>query len=473
MIEGHAVSDEIARLIAGVGATSPDTLRLFPGKRWVGRVILDGKPALLKLFLHSARGGAHCAQEQEGARALMDAQIPTPALLKSGKQDGIPYLVYEWMADAETVRQRIRTGPEADILPLVKKMVELTARLHDQRLLQQDLHLENFLVQGQTLYAIDADQIRQFRDRMPDATRLDNLALLLAQLPARFLGEAPALIHHYYKRREADAVESWPEFKSRLERAIFLRGDKFRRKALRTSTRFQAFEHQVPGGYLRGVFDKQAAVDGLEDLLRDPDQPFQCAPDTWLKAGNSASVNSIEIGAQSLIVKRYNVKSLWHGIKRQLKASRAQTSWQFGLYLNHLGIDSPAPLAYIERRRAGLKREAWLITRAVDGQSARAWFAAHTDDDQTMEAIARQLQSFHHCRLVHGDTKATNILITDPGPTWIDLDAVRAFAPDNLRFEAAFRKDMRRFVRNWQESPQLVRTCDRALAAVGLAWTND
>src|SRR5690606_42071750 len=68
---------------------------------------------------------------------------------------------------------------------ILHRALTLIGRMHRQGLQQTDLHLGNFLQQGDELYVIDGDAIEVSDPGLPlsDAARLDDLGPFFAQLP--------------------------------------------------------------------------------------------------------------------------------------------------------------------------------------------------------------------------------------------------------------------------------------------------
>jgi tRNA A-37 threonylcarbamoyl transferase component Bud32 len=64
------------------------------------------------------------------------------------------------------------------------------------------------------------------------------------------------------------------------------------------------------------------------------------------------------------------------------------------------------------------------------------------------------LQYLSTSQISHGDLKATNFLMAQDGPVIIDLDAMRQLK-DPEQFEKAFNKDLDRFMKNWEDNPEL------------------
>ncbi|MBU3735937.1 MAG: hypothetical protein FGM62_03060, partial [Methylobacterium sp.] len=212
-----------------------------------------------------------------------------------------------------------------------------------------------------------------------------------------------------------------------------------------------------------GLTELRACLDHLPALVRRPDLCF-------LKRGNTCTVMACPLDGRDRVIKRYNIKSFWHALSRAWRPSRAARSWSNAHRLGMLGIETARPLALVESRWGPLRGKAYFFSDQVPGRDARVLF----DDTQvSMEtrrqvasAIAAMLHKLWRLGLVHGDLKAGNILVTADGrPVMLDLDAM---------FEARCRwqlrrghvRDLRRWMKNWQDAPQTAELMQAALKAV-------
>ena len=85
---------------------------------------------------------------------------------------------------------------------------------------------------------------------------------------------------------------------------------------------------------------------------------------------------------------------------------------------------------------------------------------------KTLGEIVEILCKLRHERISHGDLKASNILLSSRGPVLIDLDAMRQHKTEST-YQQAARKDINRFLRNWQDNPVLLATARQLLSAQG------
>jgi hypothetical protein len=168
-------------------------LRVLPGKRLVGEAEIDGCRVLAKLFV-GRRSEKHWRQERAGLAALVAAAVPTPALLAAAPlADGGHALLTAFLDPAETLAEAWARLPrqspdDAAALAVLAPAVRLLGRLHAAGLIQEDLHLGNFLHHAGEVLVIDGDALRRVGrgQPLPMARACANLAVLLAQLPAEW-----------------------------------------------------------------------------------------------------------------------------------------------------------------------------------------------------------------------------------------------------------------------------------------------
>jgi tRNA A-37 threonylcarbamoyl transferase component Bud32 len=171
-----------------------------------------------------------------------------------------------------------------------------------------------------------------------------------------------------------------------------------------------------------------------------------------------------------LVIKRYNIKGIWHGLKLRLLTGRGERSWVNGHRLLFYGVATPNPVALL-KRRSGLFSTTYLLAEHIDATSAREWF---NDQKISVEAkscmadrIASMFKTMQQQQISHGDLKATNILISGDNPLIIDLDAMCRHKSDS-RFNRAWVKDMRRFMGNWESDRELLGLFSNALKSKGI-----
>ena len=114
---------------------------------------------------------------------------------------------------------------------------------------------------------------------------------------------------------------------------------------------------------------RRAHAERLQPLLADLDGHIERGH--IFKTGGAATVARVELDGRPLLVKRYNIKSRLHWLKRCWRPSRAWHSWIAGNRLDFLGIATWIFDIYLAERLNGISPNgAWTITenaiRATD-----------------------------------------------------------------------------------------------------------
>jgi len=442
-------------------------LRVLPGQRYVGEAEWQGRRVLAKLLVGS-RAERHHARELEGARLLREQGLNTPELLAEGLAVGEGgWLLFEFLDDAVSLGVAWQALTEQPLLSAAQEAVLAEAlgaigRLHARGLWQDDLHLDNLLRQDERLYLIDGGGIRAQLAGQPLARTqaLQNLGVFFAQLPAELAPFIDALLAHYLQVNPVHALSA-QDLSAPLAEVRRWRLRDYLSKLGRDCTLFSV---QRSRAGLRIVRRDQEAA--LAPLLGDVDAAI--AAGASLKQGGSATVARVELDGRSLVIKRYNIKSFAHWLKRCWRPSRAWHSWIEGNRLGFLGIATPRPLAMCESRRFGLRGRAWLITEHAAGEDILRRFARdgrNLPSEDDLQALDRLFAALRRERISHGDLKGTNLLWQDGRWALIDLDAMRQHRCPR-RFARAYAKDRARFLRNWPADSALYRLLDQRLPQV-------
>ena len=196
----------------------------------------------------------------------------------------------------------------------------------------------------------------------------------------------------------------------------------------------------------------------MASFLINPDTAFNGPGKTILKAGNSATVVRYRIDGLELVVKRYNMKNWVHTLRRAFKKTRADISWRSAHLLMQNRINTSRPLAMMEKRFGPFRNKAFFICEYVKGEDAIQYFQNADAEciSQTAQSIMSVFSKLKSLMISHGDMKATNIIIQGGEPFLIDLDSM-ARHRIKTRFFHAHKKDINRFLKNWQDHPVILK----------------
>jgi tRNA A-37 threonylcarbamoyl transferase component Bud32 len=441
--------------VEGIGALEClQAARILPGRRLVCRARLDGQIVYAKLYTGS-RAERDWQHEQNGSVAMQMRGIRTPQLLGSAHLADVLVLIYEALEPAEGIAALYAKADSGQQAMLRQQCVNLIAQLHNASLLHTDPHLDNFLVCNELLYVIDAGSVRYQEKRPSRSEAEDNLAVLLAQFDVLEINEVESLYGLYLGERGLESMQAdIDNFIQRLQSARDYRARKYLKKIFRECSAFvveHSFERRV-------VFKRDYDNEVFRELFADPDRFIEANNTFSLKAGNTSTVVELGCCGRRVVIKRYNVKHLWHGVRRMLRRTRAARSWCNAQRLEMLHIPTATAVGFIEKRFGPLRGSSYFIMQAVPGTRADHYFVDSSIPLETRReqagAMMYVLERVAAAGLVHGDYKASNFMITDEGPVLLDLDAMHQ--PGSARaFRRGLQKDLQRFLQNWQGNAEV------------------
>jgi tRNA A-37 threonylcarbamoyl transferase component Bud32 len=191
-------------------------------------------------------------------------------------------------------------------------------------------------------------------------------------------------------------------------------------------------------------------------LLDNPDPVMHSG--RLLKAGNTATLVVVKVDGKEVVIKRYNIKNFLHGFRRFFRQSRAWVSWRNAHLLTYMNIPTPQPIALMERRWGPFRKNAYFINEYVYGTPLN-----HVFDDKRIDAadihpitekVGEIIQSLVDLMIGHGDTKASNFIVTKDDIKIVDLDVMKEYTCTR-KFHKAFKKDTERFMKNWSDVPEI------------------
>ncbi|KAF0804709.1 hypothetical protein A6D6_02861 [Alcanivorax xiamenensis] len=415
-------------------------LRILPERRFTALAVLNQCPVIAKVFFDHPKSVRDARQEAERLVALAERGVPAPRLVgDSGPVAGGRVLVLEHLSGTDAARlyeQAYRNDAGEQWAAL---LVAFLAKLHRAGCVQDDVHLGNFLIDGDQCYLVDAGSVRLFEPgQVPAADRLANLAALLAQFYPVDTRELAPVVAAY-----GEGAPSVAELETALGRARQRRYRHALGKVQRDCTDFAVVRHSSLRGMvrrpLRAVFEALLEA-GIDRLMAEGEM---------LKPGNSSTVCRVHWQGRDWVIKRYNVKSAGHRLRKQFKPSRAARSWRNARWLELIGLDTPPAVGYVERRVMGLQDTAYFICEYVSGPSLKDLAGGGSEAmARARQQVARLFFLMETLHFNHGDLKATNFLWVEGRLCILDLDAMqlglskgqtaRLVARDRKRWAANF-----------------------------------
>lgn len=393
-------------------------LRYLPGKRLACRANRASGVQFVKLF-HPEKGSESYQDELRGHELLASKGINTPHLLENLRLSQGLLLAYEFLEGAE---------PLTD----AEQVLTFIAGLHDVGLVHTDIHFGNLMSANGKIYLLDAGAI-QIAGNQNDKTK--NLALFIAQAP---------LLQH--KALVIAAGE--PSLAREVSRCWQTRKKRYLEKIFRSCTEVSVIRDQNNHALVK----RQALTPALNNLINNPDKAIEDG--NILKDGNAQTVAKVFVDGKPLVIKRYNQKTFLTLLKRKLGITRARNCWRQAHLLEMAGIRTPEPVAVIERANGAI----YYISAYVEGHKLSRYHKDNNDMDRLLPSLKNLFDTMHLAKLVHGDLKASNILIVDKELWLIDLDVM---AENPINYSYRRNKDEKRFLQNFEGSTcfQAVKNC--------------
>lgn len=431
---------DFAPLLDALLKTPGEIVKESPVKS-VTRHQVDGATFYIKRYLHHTVAlrplkflfkPTQARQEWELAQQLEARKIPIVRHVALGERrtwsgvqesilitegfDGLP-LIYVPGFDPEAVRRFVE-------------------HMHEQGVLQEDLHPGNLLVRKETfeLRMVDLHGT-QVLEKVTPQQRAENLALLRVFLPISVSREVERL--SAAKRRT-------------------LYHDRSRRWARHN----RDFIPVNAGGLrwqVRSAF-RNAAVDLV---LADPDG-FLKTRARILKPGRTSTVGL----ADGLVLKRFNFRKAENVVKDLFRPSRARRAFRAAYHLELLGIPTARPVAAADRRTFGVLIASYLLMEEVAGANdlGKLLRGGWAPDLAMVRQAAQLIARLHNDGFSHRDLKESNLVLGDLGKLHIlDLDGLKFVGDLPLDRAAA---DLERMLRGVAKFPAVTARHRRAFLTV-------
>lgn len=436
---------------------SEKLIRFVPRKRIIVFGMWNNQKVVAKIFFHPKKAHATFARDVRGVKILHAVNIPSAKLLYEGEafdQPQLRIMILEKIENAMTLFEVWRLKKSiAEVMPLLRAVTIELATHHVLGIIQRDLHLKNFLITTNTIYSLDGSKIVDYHYPLSKKISLKYLALFLVQFGVGTETLRKELFELYAKARgwiitQQDVKYLYKEIRRTGHRLT----SHYLQKIFRNSTSFKKIDK-----FTRTIFyDREYQTPEFIKLLHQPEWYFNEYPHEVLKAGRSATVIKININQRTFVIKRYNIKNIWHRIRRFFKKTRAANSWRLAQKLFSQGILTPKPVAIVEKKFLSFKGKSYFIMEYVQGLNLGDYIAQanFTEINALSKKIFTLFKNLKEMGLIHGDFKKTNIIIHNDNPILIDLDGMKEYRI-NKKFFHKFNKDIQRFLQNFETEPLL------------------
>lgn len=446
------------------------TLRVLEGRRevWLAEVVGSSRRVIAKRFLAGSKQGKESKREVRGLQELDERGIRCPRLICTAEDNGGGiWVVLEYIEDSHELPELIFDSTNVDYRRRLIHDFLLTLTGHWRAGVHQtDLHLRNFLWNGQHVYTIDVGLIRFKRAPLSLRKKEGIFSEMLGRFSIFVRAEFLNVFSQFYKElNEEDLffrIQS-ESFNRRIGRAEQNNLKRVWRKSQRNCSLFLVAKS---GG--RKLTCRRALDHALIDTLKNaPEELMRLG--TRLKRGHTCTVQQFELEGRSIVLKRYNPKPISYRILHAFHAGRALRSWSNGIVMQHFGVPTVEPLALVEEFSGGILKRAYFLMERFDGENIYDYLNRTIEDEAAFEHALRCLSELFErmldLRIVHGDLKAKNILINSAGLRLIDTDGLRFSVHPRLHLKY-FKADYKRFLRNWSDGDRVQQALKERLSRI-------
>ena len=439
-------------------------IRFLEGRRSVWKASINEDDILLKIYYPHPKQTRDADAEWTNAGRLASKGLSVPKpYFKAEGANGEVVIGFEWISGGETLDQILKQEDASQ--NLFDQLFDLHRDQHQIGCYQSDNHLGNYLLSEGKLYMLDAGSFLFADAPLSHENRRNNLVMLLANIPLTMGQQAEKSLARYMEHCATgiDSKALLLDVGKYLPKAIQTRRRKYYKKTRRSCTEFESESF----GERSWLACRGLSADLKSKLLDDPDQFFEDV--VLLKDGNTCTVVQIQVAGKKYVLKRYNQKSFGYRLTHSVMNPRALRSWANGHVLNLFGIKTPRPLACLLIKSLGMLDRGYLLMEMVNGETLDQIDVERIKAPGSRIPISfvNRWEELNTLVATHGDMKASNFIVDeDDNLILIDLDGLK-FNNSVSEHERRREKDMKRFMRNWQDQPELIAIFEEALKGAG------
>ena len=366
---------------------------------------------------------------------------PAPLAFSERKQFGLleeSYLLIKAIPSAFPLNEYFENtvlDPEPR-MALILSLSRLIRELHTNHIFYRDLHAGNILIRenpesGCELFFIDLHRAA-FPNKISVRMKVKDIAQFFNSIS--FSGEEQFLFLKEYLEKDNENLELFlHKIVLKQNRLKNTRIKSRSKRCLKNSSVFETQKNSRETYHGRRDFGREQTdqVLDLHTLNRDKNDG------TLIKRSEKSIITIIErAGKAPLCIKENRFVNLLYALKNLFRRSRAMKSWIAANGLKVRGIDTPLPLAVIEKRSGPFVKESYMITCFMkNAKEANDYITIFKDPAQKknkpafIKAFAAAFKKLHDQGIYHADLKSNNILIKESDdPHWkfyfVDLDRV-------------------------------------------------
>jgi|TARA_B110001454_G_C12719380_1_gene434050 heptose I phosphotransferase len=202
----------------------------------------------------------------------------------------------------------------------------------------------------------------------------------------------------------------------------------------------------------RWIGKKELLTNKIIDILKDLDGAM--SKGKIIKHETGHFIVSLNLEGREIFIKKYQIKSAWHLVRKVFSKSRAYNSWLAIHWLRSAGISTVDPIVVYERFNFCTTLDSYLITNSIEGDNLDT---VCNENKKDFIIAARMHSFFKRLQWIgfnHGDAKTSNFFIDKEDLVVFDLDVAKRRLT-NFMVKRKIKRDIERMLRSVKENKRL------------------
>ena len=199
------------------------------------------------------------------------------------------------------------------------------------------------------------------------------------------------------------------------------------------TVKFNKYEDYIKTYHIKGHIkpDIDPALKNI--ILENPDLLFQYAYED-LKNSKRARLALIKLNGQKYLLKRYNLKNMFHRFRQLFRAPLSRKIWQRNHIFSDRGMLTSNLLASVDSGTGFSYQASFAVYAYIKGASEsirtiKKYYLNEQNRKKLLQHLTRLIWQMHAHGIYHGDAKITNFIWVEtcgkPRIWIIDLDGVK------------------------------------------------
>ena len=424
--------------------------------------------------------------EWEVGNALRSNDIKTalPLAISEGKRGLL--MVTETVTNSEELMEFftanyvsfLSEGKEFEKRMLLNKLAVFIRDIHEKGFCHYDLHAGNILIKfnkeqnvtGYDLYLMDLHRVKIFKS-VSTNKRIFNLAQIFNSLSSIMtMSDKIDFIQSYGDSAFGNVTDEKELVRQIDEQSSKIRNIHYRSRRKRCLKESSVFSRRMIAN-MKMFFRKGYDTDSLHELIEKHNSALTNNDSAVIIKRDSKTALTRHAfkdkTVQNVVVKQYRVGCFGCLLKNLFRGSAGRKAWVAGNGLRVYGLNTPLPLALLEKKRSGITTGSYLIMEEVkDSLEMDRYILKNLDNRKDIKKkkalisnIANTLGEMHNHNIFHHDLKTCNIMVKENGKsfdfTFLDFDKV------SFNEEITVRKRVKNLVQINLSTPRLFTLADR------------